>query len=43
MTKDIINEQMKVYSNHIKYIRTLMLDKIYTFKNYNKVLENNKI
>ena len=45
MTKDIINEQMKVYSNHIKYIRTLdsMLDKISTFKNYNKVLENNKI
>ena len=45
MTKDIINEQMKVDSNHIKYIRTLdsMLDKISTFKNYNKVLENNKI
>ena len=45
MTKDIINEQMKVYSNHIKYIKTLdsMLDKISTFKNYNKVLENNKI
>ena len=36
---------MKFYSNNIKYIKTLdsMLDKISTFKNYNKVLENNKI
>ena len=45
MTKDIISEQMKVYLNHIKYLKHLdsMLDKISTFKNYNKVLENNKI